>query len=255
MTSFAKAIFSSQAIAVKQREWGYLFNSAIGAIFLAIFLIAVGHLSFDPGRGAFFFRGQADLQPFFDYLPWVMAFFVPAISMRSWAEERKSGSIEFLLTLPVATHQAVWGKFLSAWKFLGLTLILTTPIVFTVFYLGSPDVLTLVVGYLGAWLLSGQMLAIGLFASSLSKNQVTSFILGSVLLIVFLMLDSPSIVRVLDSFLPGYPLAVIENLSLLKHFEPWSQGLIKLGDLLYMLLSICFWNWCTAKTVDEFKSV
>jgi ABC-2 type transport system permease protein len=254
LKSFFQEISGHETKAISRREWSYLLSSVLGVVFLAIFLSAIGHLTFEPGRGSFFLRGQTDLKPFFDYLPWVMAFFIPAMSMRLWAEERKSGSIEFLLTLPVTTRQAVWGKFWAAWKFLGLTMLLTFPIVLTLFFLGSPDSASVVSGYLGAWLLAGQMLSIGLFASAISKNQVTSFILGSVLLVLFLMFDSPAVVDVLDGILPAYPLALIENLGLLRHFDPWVQGVVRVGSLVNMLMSIIFWNWATTLVIEKFKT-
>jgi ABC-2 type transport system permease protein len=240
--------------AIADREWSFFRSSAIGVVFLIIFLAATGHLTFEPGRGSFFLRGQADLRPFFDYLPWVLAFFIPAMTMRPWAEERKSGTIEFLLTLPLSHHQAVWGKFWAAWKFLGVALLLTFPIVLTLFFLGSPDVPAIVTGYVGAWLLAGQMIAMGLFASAISRNQVTSFIIGALLLVISLLLDSPSLVDPLDNVFSGYPLALIENLSLLRHFEPWTKGVVKLGGLAVSLVSIVFWNWATAVTIDKLKA-
>lgn len=245
---------SHETRAISRREWSFLLSSALGAVFLTIFLSAIGHLTFEPGRGSFFLRGQADLKPFFDYLPWVMAFFIPAMSMRMWAEERKSGSIEFLMTLPITTRQAVWGKFWAAWKFLGLALLLTFPIVLTVLFLGRPDLGAILTGYVGAWLLAGQMLAIGLFASALSKNQVTSFILGATLLVLFLLLDSPVLIDVVDNVLPAYPLALLENLSLQRHFDPWVQGVVRVGGLACAGLSIAFWNTVTAVVVDKNKT-
>ncbi|MBL7665188.1 MAG: ABC transporter permease subunit [Bacteriovoracaceae bacterium] len=254
LKNFINEIKSYETKAISSREWTYLLTSVLGAVFLAIFLSSIGHLTFEPGRGSFYLRGQADLKPFFDYLPWVMAFFIPAMSMRLWAEERKSGSIEFLLTLPVTTTQAVWGKFWAAWKFMGFALVLTFPMVLTLFFLGSPDIPSIITGYLGAWLLAGQMLAMGLFASSLSKNQVTSFILGSALLTLFMLFDSPVLIDLIDDWLPAYILALIENLGLLRHFGHWIQGVVRVGSLLPMLLSIVFWNWATTVVIDKFKT-
>jgi ABC-2 type transport system permease protein len=240
--------------AISTRELTYLLSSLLGAVFLIIFLAAIGHLTFEPGRGSFYLRGQADLRPFFEYLPWVMAFFIPAMSMRLWAEERKSGSIEFLLTLPITTTQAVWGKFWAAWKFMGFALLLTFPMVLTVLFLGGPDITAMATGYFGAWLLAGQMLSMGLFASAISKNQVTSFILGAALLVLFLMFDSPVFLDVIDDFLAAYPLALIENVGLLRHFDPWVQGVVRFGSLVTMLMSMAFWNWATSVVIEKFKT-
>lgn len=254
MLKIFSELTSFETKAISGREWTFLLTSAIGAVFLAIFLAAIGHLTFEPGRGSFYLRGQADLKPFFDYLPWVLAFFIPTMSMRLWAEERKSGSIEFLLTLPITTRQAVWGKFWAAWKFMGLALLLTFPIVLTVFFLGKPDFSSILTGYFGAWLLAGQMLSIGLFASALSKNQVTSFILGSVLLVLFMFLDSPVLIDIVDDFLPSYPIALLENLGLLRHFDPWVQGVVRIGSLASISMSIFFWNWATTIVIDKNKT-
>ncbi len=254
MLKLFSELTSFETKAISNREWSFLLTSALGAVFLAIFLVSIGHLTFEPGRGSFFLRGQADLKPFFDYLPWVMAFFIPAMSMRLWAEERKSGSIEFLLTLPITTKQAVWGKFWAAWKFMGLALLLTFPIVVTLLFLGKPDIISILTGYIGAWLLAGQMLAMGLFASALSKNQVTSFILGSVLLVLFMLLDSPVLIDVINDFLPSYPIALLENLGLLRHFDPWVQGVIRIGSLFSISMSIIFWNWATTIVIDRNKT-
>lgn len=253
-----KNVFSDlraqQTRAVALREWGQYLDSAVGIVFLMIFLITAGHLTFEPGYGSFFLRGQADLRPFFDYLPWLFAFFIPAMTMRLWAEERKSGSIEFLLTLPMTTRQAVLGKFLAAWKFLGLALLLTFPLVGTVFYLGNPDWAAILTGYMGSWLLAGNMLAIALFASALSKNQVTSFIVGSLLLTLFLLMDAPSVVDVLDNVLPAYPLALVENLGLIRHYQPWVKGAVRLSGVLFSVVSIGFWLLLTGALLEKVKA-
>jgi len=249
-----KLITAPESKALGQREWRQYLESPLGIIFLIIFLVSIGHLSFDPGRGAFFLRAQADLLPFFDYLPWVMVFFIPAISMRSWAEERKSGTIEFLLTLPVTTTQAVWGKFWASWKFLALALIATLPFPITVFILGRPDPLAMLTGYVGAWLLCGHLLALSMVASALSKSQVTSFILSLSFCVVSLLLDAPSVVDVLNNFLGEFFLSAIENLSLMHHFTPWTKGVVRVSSLLQSLVGISFWLWLCAKIVDHNKS-
>ncbi len=249
-----KELTGVQARAVAVREWRQYLDSPVGVIFLMIFLAGIGHLTFEVGRGSFFVRGQADLIPFFDYLPWIFAFFIPAMSMRSWAEERKSGTIEFLLTLPITTSQAVWGKFWASWKFLALSLVLTLPLPLTVMILGSPDISSMITGYVGAWLLAGQMLAISMFTSALSKNQITSFILGSLFCVVFLLLDSPSFVDIFDNGLPSFVVALIENASLMKHFDPWVKGVVRVGGLLQSIIGIGLWLWLTTKAIEINKA-
>ncbi len=249
-----RQVFSPGARAVAQREWRQYLESPLGVVFSVIFLGALAHLSFEPGRGSLFVRGQADLLPVFDHLPWLFAFFIPALAMRTWAEERKSGTIELLLTLPLPTLAAVWGKFWAAWKLLGLILLGTFPLPLTVAILGSPDWSAIFTGYLGAWLLAGQMLALALLASASSKGQVTSFILGSLVNVVFLLWDAPALVDLLNDVLPSFALALLENLSLLRHFDPWVKGVVRLGGVLQALGLMSVTLWLTAQLIERVKA-
>jgi ABC-2 type transport system permease protein len=198
--------------------------------------------------GGFYERGQADLQPFFSFHPWLYLFLVPAIGMRLWAEERKSGSIELLMTLPVTTWQAVAGKFLAAWAFTGVALLLTFPIWITVSYLGDPDHGVIVAGY------AGSFLAIGSAISAANRNQVVAFIITVVICFVFLLAGLPLVLDFFSGWLPQPLLDALAGLSFLTHFTAISKGVLDLRDLLYFGLVIGFWLYATAIVVDLKKA-
>jgi ABC-2 type transport system permease protein len=170
--------------------------------------------------------------------------------MRLWAEERKSGTIELLLTLPITTWQAVLGKFKAGWLFLVLAISLSFPLILTVMFLGQPDLKVIFLSYAGAFLLSGQMLAVGIFFSALTRNQVTSFILSTVALLVLLLLDSPAIMDITDNFLPSFFQALLAHAGFVTHFENWSRGVLRLSDICFFFGQTFFWLWATAKLLD-----
>ena len=225
--------------AVVRRELGSYFATPVAYVFLVIFLVLAGILTFYVGD--FYERGQADLQPFFIMQPWLYLILVPAITMRMWAEEAKGGTLELLLTLPLTLWQAMLGKFLAAWLFIGLALALTFPIWVTVNYLGSPDNGIIVAGYLGSWLMAGTFIAIGACLSALTRSQVVAFILTALVCVLLILVGQP---QVLDLFQGGWPRRLINAvgyLSMLRHFEAISRGVLDLRDLLYFLLSIIGW--------------
>src|SRR5688572_11576984 len=172
--------------AIFRREFSSYFATPLALVFIVFFLVLAAAFAFQFGN--FFDRGQSDLAPFFSYHPWLYLFLIPAISMRLWAEERKSGSIELLMTLPITTWQAVIGKFLAAWAFAGVALALTFPMWITVNYLGDPDDGTILAAYIGSFLMAGGFLAVGSCISAATRNQVIAFILTAVVcLFVFLL--------------------------------------------------------------------
>ena len=204
--------------------------------------------------GGFYERGQADLATFFNFHPWLYLFLIPAISMRLWAEERKSGSIELLMTLPITLWQAVLGKFFAAWAFTAIALALTFPIWITVNYLGKPDNGVIFAAYLGSLLLAGGFLAIGSCMSALTRNQVIAFILGVVVSFIFLLSGYP---LVLDAFASWAPQAVVDavaSLSFLRHFESIAKGVIDIRDLLYFAMLIAIFLLATAIVLDVRKA-
>ncbi|HEY5622119.1 MAG TPA: ABC transporter permease subunit, partial [Gammaproteobacteria bacterium] len=188
--------------------------------------------------GGFYERNQADLAPFFNFHPWLYLFLVPALSMRLWAEERKSGSIELLMTLPVELWQAVAGKFLAAWAFTGLALALTFPIWITVNYLGNPDNGAIVAAYVGSLLMAGGFLAVGSCISATTKNQVIAFILSVVACFLLLLAGFPLVLDMFSAWAPQAVVDAIASLSFLTHFASISRGVIDIRDLVYFGLLI-----------------
>ena len=239
---------------VFRRELASYFATPVAYVFIVIFLILSGAFSFY--LGGFFERGQAELaDTFFSFHPWLYLFLIPAVSMRLWSEERKSGSIELLLTLPITMVQAVLGKFFAAWAFTGIALLLTFPIWLTVNYLGSPDNGAILAGYLGSMLMAGAFLAIGSCLSAATRNQVIAFILTVVICFLLLLAGFP---LVLDFFralgMPQALLDAVASLSFLTHFSSIGKGVIDLRDLVYFALMIGFWLYATAVVIDLKKA-
>jgi ABC-2 type transport system permease protein len=208
-------------------------------VFIVIFLVMAGVFTFYIGN--FYDRGIADLDPFFTFHPWLYLFLVPAIAMRLWAEERRSGTVELLLTLPLTPWQAVLGKFLAAWLFVGLALLLTFPVWITVNYLGDPDNGVIVAGYIGSWLMAGGFLAIGSCMSALTRNQVVAFILSVVVCFGFLLSGLPMVMDLFSGWAPQSLLDTVAEFSFLAHFATISRGVIDLRDLVYFALVIAVW--------------
>ena len=229
----------SPVITVMRRELSGYFSTPVAWVFIVIFLVMSGVFTFYIG--SFYERGMADMAPFFQFHPWLYLFLVPAIAMRLWAEERRSGTIELLLTLPLTTGRVVLGKFLAAWLFLGLALVLTFPVWLTVNYLGNPDNGIIVAGYIGSWLMAGGFLAIGSCMSALTRNQVVAFILSVVICFGFLLSGLPMVMNVFTEWAPQALLDVIADFSFLAHFAAISKGVIDLRDLVYFTLVITFW--------------
>ncbi len=236
-----------------RRELMSYFATPVAYVFIVIFLVLCKAFTFYLGD--FYQRGQADLLPFFNFLPWLFLFLIPAISMRLWAEERKSGSIELLLTLPVSMWQAVLGKFLAAWIFTGIALALTFPIWITVNYLGDPDNGAILAGYFGSFLMAGAFLAVGSCLSALTRNQVIAFILTVVVCFALMLAGWPIILEGIRGL--GFPQSVVDaiaGLSFLTHFAAISKGVIDVRDLLYFLLMIGFWLYASVVVIDLKKA-
>ena len=224
---------------VMRRELAGYFSTPVAWVFIVIFLVMSGVFTFY--LGSFYERGIADLQPFFQFHPWLYLFLVPAIAMRLWAEERRSGTVELLLTLPLSTWQAVLGKFLAAWFFVGLALILTFPVWITVNYLGNPDNGVIISAYIGSWLMAGGFLAIGSCMSALTQNQVIAFILSVVVCFGFLLSGLPMVMNLFTGWAPQVLLDAIADFSFLSHFAAISKGVIDVRDLVYFGLVMMFW--------------
>ena len=237
--------------AVFKRELKSYFTTPIAYVFLVVFLFFSGYLTFKNG---FFEIRQADMTAFFVNMPLLFAFLVPATAMRLWAEERKTGSIELLFTLPITVMQAVLGKFFAAWVFLLIALALTFPMVITVFYLGQPDLGLIITGYLGSILMAGGFLAVGCFFSALSKNQVISFVLSVVACAMLVFAGVPTTMNYLSTFLPAGLVTAVGNMSFETHFESIQKGVLEFRDVSYFLFLIVGWVAACAVVLEERKA-
>jgi ABC-2 type transport system permease protein len=236
-----------------RREFASYFATPLAFVFIVIFLLLTGVFAFY--LGGFYERGQADLAPFFNYHPWLYLFLIPALSMRLWAEERKSGTIELLMTLPVTLWQAVIGKFLAAWAFAAVALALTFPMWITVNYLGDPDNGTIAAAYIGSLLMAGGFLAIGACISAATRNQVIAFILTAVVCLFFFLLSGfAPVLNLFDGILPQTLIDAIASLSFLTHFGSIAKGVIDLRDLLYFGTLIIAWLIANAIVLDMKKA-
>ncbi len=235
-----------------KRELMSYFTTPLAYIFIIIFLVLSGVFSFYLGN--FFERGQADLNSFFMFHPWLYLFFIPALSMRLWAEERKAGTIELLLTLPISVVDAVLGKFLAAWAFTSIALFLTFPMWITVNYLGNPDNLVILAGYLGSLLMAGAFLAIGSCLSALTKNQVIAFIVTAVVCFAFVLSGYPLVLDFFSGWAPSIIVDTISFFSFLTHFEALSKGVIDIRNLIYFASLIIFWLFATTVLIEMKKA-
>lgn len=237
---------------VAKREFAGYFATPVAAIFLVIFLSLVAAITFFVGY--FLERGNADLQPFFNFHPWLYLFFAPAISMRLWAEERRQGTIELFLTLPIPLWAAVLGKFLAAWLFLGLALALTFPMWVTVNVLGEPDNGVILASYFGSFLMAGGYLAIGSCLSATTKNQVIAFVLTVTVAFLFTAGGAGFLADLVAEYVSKPVLDSISGLSVLPHFNQIVKGVIVLKDLAYFIALIAAWLLAAIVVVDLKKA-
>ncbi|WP_109126630.1 ABC transporter permease subunit [Dyella sp. C11] len=238
----------SPIAAVMRRELRSYFVTPVAYVFLVIFLVLSGILTFYAGD--FYERNQADLQPFFVMHPWLYLVLVPAVSMRMWAEEAKGGTLELLMSLPLSLAQAMLGKFLAAWLFIGLALVLTFPIWITVNYLGSPDNGVILAGYIGSWLMAGAFLAIGACLSAVTQSQVVAFVLTLVVCFLLILVGQPQVMEFFQGALPRKMVNGLAHLSMVRHFEAISRGVLDLRDFLYFILSMATWLTAGVLTLD-----
>ncbi len=236
---------------LKRELYGY-FRTPVAYVFIIIFLFLTGIFSFY--LGAFYERGQADLEPFFRFHPWLYLFLIPAIAMRLWSEERKTGTIELLMTLPISVTDAVLGKFLAAWCFTAIALSLTFPMWITVNYLGEPDNTVIFASYIGSLLMAGGFLAIGSCISALSKSQVIAFVISVVICFLFILSGFPLVLDFFQGWAPQALVEVISSLSFLTHFDSINKGVIDLRDVIYYLVLISFWLYANVVVIDSRKA-
>jgi ABC-2 type transport system permease protein len=232
-------------LTIFQKEFKSYFNSPIAYIFIITFLLFSSWLFFRT----FFLIGQAHMRPLFGILPWLFLILAPAITMRAWAEEKKMGTMEVLMTLPLKDYEIVLGKFLASFIFLIIAVLLTFPLALTIYFLGKPDNGTIIGGYLGACLMGGAYLAIGLFISSLTQNQIIAFIVSIVVCFAFLIIGEDIVLMSAPAILSP----VFTYLGLGAHFESISRGVIDSRDLLYYSSVIGFFLFLNTLAIESRK--
>ena len=238
--------------AILKRELGNYFSTPVAYVFIVIFLVLAGVFTFY--LGGLYERGQADLQPFFTFHPWLYLFLIPALSMRLWAEERKAGTIELLMTLPVSIGEAVLGKFLAAWVFTGIALALTFPVWITINYLGEADNPVILLSYIGSFLMAGAYLAVGACVSAFTRNQVIAFVISFVICLIFVLAGFPMVMDVFQGWAPQALINAINNMSFLSHYDSIAKGVIDLRDLIFFFSFIGCWLLANAIVVEIKKS-
>lgn len=225
-------------LAIVKRELRSYFATPIALIFLTVFLVLSGFFTFK--LGGLYEGGQADLRPFFMWHPWLYLFIVPAISMRLWSEERRTGTIELLMTLPVSLFEAMMGKFTAAWLFIALSLLLTFPVVLTVSYLGDPDSGVIIASYIGSFLMAGAYLAVGCAVSAATSNQVISFVVSTAISLLLILLGFDPVIDMLLSVFPEGLAQQLINLSFPYHFDAIQRGVLNFADVIYFVSVILF---------------
>jgi ABC-2 type transport system permease protein len=230
---------------ITKRELGAYFSSPLAYVFIVIFLLLCGFFTFMVG--GFFERGEASLvRPFFDWHPWFYLFLVPAVGMRLWAEERRVGTLELLLTMPITPSQAIIGKFLASWLFLALALALTFPVVLTVNYLGSPDNGVIFTGYVGSWLMAGAYLSISCMTSAITRTQVVSFILALIICLFLILCGFPPVINLIEAWAGPRLVELVTSFSVITHFDGFQKGVLDSRDVIFFLSIIVFSLFCNS---------
>ena len=237
--------------AVFLRELTTYVVTPTAAVFIVVFVITAALLSFEIG--GLIMRGEADLVPFFAFHPWLHALFVPAIAMRLWAEERRAGTIELLLTRPVSVWQAVIGKFLAAWIVIAFALVLTMPMWWTVTYLGSPDHGAIITGYLGSWLMAGAHLAIGSATSAATRSQVIAYVLAVVIGLALTVGGVPAVVAAVTGNVPADWIDALTTFSFTSQFEGLMRGVVEARALVFFGTVTVFFLFLAAASIDEVR--
>ena len=239
-------------LAIYKREFTSYFVTPVAYVFIVIFLFMTGVFTFY--LGAFYESNQADLEPFFRFHPWLYLFLIPAISMRLWSDERKSGTIELLMTLPVSITDTVVAKYLAAWSFTAIALSLTFPMWITVNYLGNPDNTVVLASYIGSLIMAGGFLAIGSCLSALTKSQVISFVISVVICFMFILSGFPMVLDLFESWAPQAVVDAVASFSFLTHFTSIKKGVIDIRDLIYFAALITFWLYVNIIIIENKKA-
>jgi ABC-2 type transport system permease protein len=238
----------NQSFTIAKRELAGYFTTPLAYVFIVIFLALMGAVTFY--FGGFFNRGQADLAAFFSFHPWLYLFLIPSIGMRLWAEERKTGTIELLMTLPISTTQAVMGKFLASWAFAAIALSLTFPIWITVNYLGNPDNGVIVAGYVGSLLMAGAFLSIACFVSAITRNQVIAFVVAAAVCFMFMMSGLEMVQSAFKGWASPFVTDLVASMSFLTHFDGIMKGVIDIRDVIYLLSTMVVFLFANVVTID-----
>jgi len=223
--------FAGNTIEIFKREFRAYFASPVAYVFLVFYLMLIGFLTFFISH--FYEANQADLKWFFFWFPWVNLLLVPAATMRLWSEERRTGTLELLMTFPVTLPQALVGKFVAAWVFMTVGVLLTLPVVFTTIYLGSPDAGAVIGGYAGVILLSGAYVAVGMLTSAMTRNQVISFVVAFVICFLLALAGWPPVMEIVNKWAPGWLVNGVAAMSVMPHFESLQRGVIDVRDVVY----------------------
>ncbi len=235
-------------LAVYRRELLSYVTTPTAYVFVAVFLFAIGLFTFQIG--GFFGERRADLMAFFGFHPWLFMIFLPAIAMRLWAEESRSGALELLLTLPAPTWSLVVGKFLAAWSVAGVALLLTAPLWITVNILGSPDNAAIFTAYLASLLMAGAYIAIGSVMSALTQAQIVAFVLAVLVSFLMTALGLPMVLDFFSDVIGGGTAEAIARFSLLHHFDAAQRGVVEFRSVFYFLSVIALCLGCTTLAVD-----
>jgi ABC-2 type transport system permease protein len=239
-------------LSIYKREFTSYFVTPVAYVFIVIFLFMTGVFTFY--LGAFYESNQADLEPFFRFHPWLYLFLIPAISMRLWSDERKSGTIELLMTLPVSITDTVIAKYLAAWSFTAIALCLTFPMWITVNYLGNPDNTVILASYIGSLVMAGGFLAIGSCISALTKSQVIAFVISVVICFMFILSGFPMVLDLFEGWAPQAVVDAIASFSFLTHFTSIKKGVIDIRDVIYFVALITFWLYVNIVIIENKKA-
>jgi ABC-2 type transport system permease protein len=237
---------------IAKREIGGYFASPVAYVFIVIFLLLCGFFTFM--LGGFFERREATLVSFFLWHPWLYLFLVPSVGMRLWSEERRLGTMELLLTMPITAWQAIVGKFLASWLFLGLALLLTFPVVLSVNYLGNPDNGVIFCAYVGSLLLAGAYLAIGCLTSAMTRNQVISFILSVVICLFLILAGWPPVTNLLVRWASPWLVDLVTSFSVIPHFDAFQKGVLDSRDIVFFLSIIGLSLFTTGVVIRNLRS-
>jgi len=237
---------------IATRELAAYFESPVAYVFLVVFLLLAGFFTFS--LGGFFELGEASLNAFFNWMPWLFLFLVPAVGMRLWSEERRQGTMELLLTMPVATWQAIVAKFVASWLFLAIALLLTFPLVITVNWLGDPDNGVILAGYVGCFLLAGAFLSVACFTSALTRNQVIAFILALVLCLLLILCGFTPVTSLLARWAPQALVETVAAFSVLTHFEGFQKGVLDSRDLIFFFSIMAFALFTTGVVIRSHRA-